>query len=113
MPVGPWYEVGSTRISDADAVSYDVPVTGVGRVCGVSVSSAPNVMTFVTPRRSTWPSSSRQNAFQRRFGSIPLTSTTCRSVPGSCATDSRVVCQSMRRVTPPVRRTCGRVTWKS
>jgi hypothetical protein len=90
-----------------------VPLTGVGRVCGVSVSSAPSVMTFVTPSRSTYPSSSVQNARHRRFGSIPLTSTTCRSVPGICATDSRVVCHSMRRVTPSASFACGRVTWKS
>ena len=44
---------------------------------------------------------------------MPLTSTTCRSVPGSSATESRVVCHSILRVTPSACRTCGRVTWKS
>jgi hypothetical protein len=70
-------------------------------------------MTFVTPSRSTYSSSSAQNERQRRFGSMPLTRTTCRPLPGSLAVESRVVCHSTRRVTPPASRISGRVTWKS
>ncbi len=39
-----------SRASSASALSLDVPLTGTGRVCGVSASSAPSVTTISTPR---------------------------------------------------------------
>jgi hypothetical protein len=90
-----------------------VPVTGTGRVWGVSISSAPSVTTVVTPRASTWPSSSATNLRHLMFGSMPCTRITSAEEPGGLHTDSRVVGQSTLRVTPSTMRTVGRVTWKS
>ena len=60
-------------------------MTGTGRVCGVSASSAPSVTTVVTPSCSMCSSSSAQNRRQRMFGSMPCMSTTSRLAPGRAA----------------------------
>ena len=59
------------------------------------------------------PTSSAQNRRQRMFGSMPLTSTTSRSIWLWVAFSSRVVGQISRWVLPSVTSVTGRVTWKS
>ena len=89
-----------------------MPLTGTGRVCGVSASSAPRVTTISTPSSRATPSSSWQNARQRMVGSMPCTSTTSRVASGMRATEIRVVGQVIVR-TPSSMTTSGRLTWKS
>ena len=69
------------RGAATSSASVALPVTGQGRVCGTSASSAPSVTT------SSMPSSPRNvtimsvNVRQRRFGSMPSSRTTSRSSP--------------------------------
>ena len=65
--------------------SLAVPVTGIGRVCGVSASSAPSVTTTLAPRSSTQASSSAQNERHFMLGSMPRTRMTSRSRSGGDA----------------------------
>ena len=88
-------------------------MTGVGRVCGVSASSAPRATTVCTSSSCRSAISSSQNPRQRMFGSMPRMRTTSRSLPGGRATEMRVVGHSIRRLTPPISDTVGRLTWKS
>jgi hypothetical protein len=74
-----------------------VPLTGTGRVCGLSASSAPSVTTSSTSRAAATASTSSQKPRQRMFGSCPRTSTTSRSLPGGLQTAKRVVGQVSRR----------------
>ena len=94
-------------------MSEEAAVTGTGRVCGASASSAPSSTAVSTPSSSMIPTMSWQKDRQRMFGSMPWISTTSRSEPGSLASDIRVVGQLMRRVLPSTSSTVGRVTWKS
>ena len=97
---------GSSRRSSAAAVaaSLAVPLTGTGRVCGVSASSAPRVATRSIS--SAWaPSmSSSQKPRQRMLGSSPRSTTRSRLASGSRATLRRVVGHSMRRAPPSIER---------
>lgn len=97
----------------ASAASEVTPLTGTGRLCGVSPSSAPRMTTSSTPSSCAKPSSSLQYERQRMLGSIPRTRTRSRGL-GSVTrtTESRVVGQVIRR-TPPSSQTVGRLTWKS
>ena len=61
-------------------------VTGIGRVCGVSASSAPRVTTSSPPSSSQAASSSAQNCRQRMLGSMPRIRITSRSRSGGEAT---------------------------
>ena len=91
--------------------SEDVPVTGTGRVCGESASSAPRVTTISTPSSWQTPRISSANGFQRMFGSMPRMSTTSRPTSGSRAKETRVVGQvTSRRPSSPTE-TVGRLTW--
>ena len=87
-----------------------VPVTGTGRVCGESASSAPSVTIVSTPSSWAYARRSAQKPRQRMFGSIPCTRTRSRAVPGVRTTDKRVVGHSILRVTPSGSVTIGRVT---
>ena len=86
---------------------------GTGRVWGTSASSAPSVTTISTPSRSAASSTPPANVRQRRFGSIPETSTRSRSAVGASAARIVFSGQSTSRVWPSVIRIVGRVTWKS
>ena len=88
-------------------------MTGVGRVCGESDSSAPRVTAVRTPSSRMISSSSSQKPRQRMLGSMPRTSTRSKSAPAGRHTDSRVVGQLIRRDTPSTSETVGRFTWKS
>ena len=89
-------------------------MTGVGRVCGVSDSSAPRVTTGPDVQLAHDAEQlARRTLRQRMFGSMPRTSTRSNSAPGGRQTDSRVVGQLIRRVTPSTSETVGRLTWKS
>ena len=90
-----------------------VPLTWIGRVCGVSASSAPRVTTSSTPSSSAQASSSAQNWRHFMFGSIPRSSTTSRWEPGGRATYTCVEGQVIRRIPSSVALTSGRLTWKS
>ena len=93
--------------------SLAVPETGIGRVCGVSASSAPRVTTSSAPSSSEAASSSAQNCRQRMFGSMPRSRITSRSAPGGEQTDSWVEGQVIRRIPSSPVPTSGRFTWKS
>ena len=82
MPVGPSYVDCSSLSRSTRSGSVAVPVTGIGRVCGVSASSAPRVITSSPPRSSQAASSSAQNCRQRMFGSMPRIRITSRSRSG-------------------------------
>ncbi len=113
IPVGPSYCDVSRPSASATASSVAVPVTGIGRVCGVSASSAPSVTTISTPSSSAKASSSWQKDFQRMLGSMPWTSTTSRCCSGSRATVTRVVGHSSSRAPEAPKAIVGRLTWKS
>ncbi len=93
--------------------SVAVPETGIGRVCGVSASSAPRVTTSSAPSSSEAASSSAQNCRQRMLGSIPRSRMTSRVAPGGEQTESCVEGQVIRRMPSSVLPTVGRLTWKS
>ena len=103
---------GGLRASPAD---YKGPtgITGTGRVCGESASSAPSSTTISARSSVKAPTSSVQNRRQRMFGSIPWTRTTSRSTAFFAGVSSRVVGQTRLRVAPSVTSVTGRVTWKS
>ncbi len=88
-------------------------VTGTGRVCGESASSAPSSTTISARNSVKAATSSAQNRRQRMFGSIPCTRTTSRSAGFPVAASSRVVGHTSRCVAPSVTSVTGRVTWKS
>ena len=50
MPVGPSYRESWRPSSSTSLGSVAAPVTGAGRVCGTSASSAPSMTTSSTPR---------------------------------------------------------------
>ncbi len=85
-------------------------MTWMGRVCGVSDSSAPSVITVRTSSVRTTSRISSQNARQRMFGSMPRTRTRSNSAPGGRHHEMRVVGQVMRRDTPSTSDTVGRLT---
>ena len=93
--------------------SVAVPVTGIGRVCGVSASRAPRVTTSSPPSSSQAASSSAQNCRHRMLGSMPRTRTTSRSRSGGEATAIWVLGQVIRRWPRSSVPTIGRLTWKS
>ena len=97
MPVGPSYVDCSSLSRSTSSGSVAVPVTGIGRVCGVSASSAPSVTTSSPPRSSHAASSSAQNWRQRMLGSMPRTRITSRSRSGGEATAIWVLGQVIRR----------------
>lgn len=113
MPVGPSYLVSSRSMVRARSGSDVTPLTGTGRVCGVSPSSAPSTTTISTPSSWANPRISLQNERQRIDGSMPRTRTRSRGLsPPIRTTESLVVGQVILR-TPPSRKTVGRLTWKS
>ena len=89
------------------------PLTGTGRVCGVSASSAPSVTTSVTPASRASPSTVEQKCFQRKFGSGALNSSTSRSDERGRACHRVGVGQCSTRAPSSSGCTMGRVTWKS
>ena len=113
MPVGPSYVDCSSLSRSTRSGSVAVPVTGTGRVCGVSASSAPRVTTSPPPSSSHAASSSAQNCRHRMLGSMPRISTTSRSRSGGEATAIWVDGQVMRRCPISSLPTIGRLTWKS
>ena len=113
MPVGPSYVAGSSFSRSSRSSSVAVPLTWIGRVCGVSASSAPSVTTSSTPRSSAQASSSAQNWRHRMFGSMPRNRTTSRCEPGGRATYTWVEGHVIRRIPSSVAPTSGRLTWKS
>ncbi len=113
MPVGPSYLVSSRSIRWARSASDVTPLTGTGRVCGVSPSRAPRTTTSSTPSSCAKPRISLQNERHRMDGSIPRTSTRSRGFsPPTRTTDNLVVGHVTLR-TPPSSHTVGRFTWKS
>ena len=86
MPVGPSYVDCSSLSRSSRSSSVAVPLTWIGRVCGVSASSAPRVSTSSTPSVSIAASTSAVNCRQRMLGSMPRSSTTSRCAPGGRAT---------------------------
>ena len=88
-------------------------MTGTGRVCGESASSAPSRITSSTFSSAKDATSSSQKPRQRMFGSMPCTRTRSRPRPAGRARLSRVVGQTRRSVFPSVTSMTGRVTWKS
>ena len=107
MPVGPSYvELASPwRLisSGSDALAE----TGTGRVCGVSASSAPIVITSSDSYLRASSTIVSENARQRMFGSVP--STIRRSCDGDANTS--VTGHSSRRTSPSTSCTVGRVCW--
>ena len=97
MPVGPSYVDCSSLSRSTRSGSVAVPVTGIGRVCGVSASRAPRVITSSPPRSSQAARISAQNCRQRMFGSMPRTRITSRSRSGGEAIASCVLGQVIRR----------------
>ena len=97
MPVGPSYVDCSSLSRSTRSGSVAVPVTGIGRVCGVSARRAPSVITSSPPRSSQAASSSAQNWRQRMFGSMPRIRITSRSRSGGEATAICVLGQVIRR----------------
>jgi len=65
--------------------TFDLVVTGAGRVCGTSASSEPSVTSSSTPSSRESPSTRFVNVFQRRFGSTPSRMIASRPPPGSGA----------------------------
>ena len=93
-------------------------MTGTGRVCGESASSAPGRMTISAPRLVKPLTRSLQNPRQRMFGSMPRTrmmsAARCGPSLGGLAPRERlVVGQTSRRVLPSLTSSTGRLTWKS
>ena len=113
MPVGPSYVDSSSLSRSTSSGSVAVPVTGTGRVCGVSASSAPRVTTIWPPRSSAAASSSAQNCRQRMFGSMPRIRMTSRCRSGGLAIAICVLGQVMLRWPRSSVPTSGRLTWKS
>ena len=110
MPVGPSYREVSRPYARAESASYAEPVTGVGRVCGVSASSAPerddDRHVELGEDRDQLVAERRATACSAR---CPRIRTTSRSLPGGRATEIRVVGHSIRRLTPPISDTVGPV----
>jgi hypothetical protein len=88
-------------------------LTGIGRVCGESASSAPRSTTISASSSVKASTSSAQKRRQRMFGSIPWTSITSRPAGFLVGFSSRVVGQTRLCVAPSVTSVTGRVTWKS
>ena len=86
MPVGPSYVDGSRPSSAPSAASDVAPVTGTGRVCGMSESSAPRVTTVDTSSSAASPRISRTNCCHFMLGSMPCTRTMSRGYRGTRAT---------------------------
>jgi hypothetical protein len=113
MPVGPSYRDRSRPSASIVSGSEAVPLTGTGRVCGLSASSAPSVMTSSTSSWAAIVTSSSQKPRQRMFGSRPAHEHHVAVGVGQRQTETRVVGQVIRRVAPSTSETCGRLTWKS
>ena len=113
MPVGPSYVDCSSLSRSTSSGSVAVPETGIGRVCGVSASSAPRVTTSRPPRSSQAASSSAQNSRHFMFGSMPRSRMMSRSRSGGEAIASWVPGQVIRRCPAGSVPTIGRLTWKS
>ena len=88
-------------------------VTGTGRVCGESASSAPSSTTISTPSSVKDSTSSSQNARQRMLGSIPCTSTMSRSAASGWPRTAAWSARPGARSGPSDTSMTGRVTWKS
>ncbi|BDH57490.1 hypothetical protein MTP03_24290 [Tsukamurella sp. PLM1] len=113
IPVGPSYRFSSSPNRLAESASYPAPVTGTGRVCGVSARSDPRITTLSILSSVNTAISWSQKARQRKLGSMPRSSTTSRSALGGRHTDSVVDGHSTARVTPSICLIVGRLTWKS
>ena len=102
---------GAALAADPYKIDVVVPMTGTGRVWGVSESRAPRVMTIWTSSSAARPRISRTNCCHFMFGSMPCTSTMSRGKSGTLAMYSRVLGQvSCLRPSSPVPM-CGRFTW--
>src|SRR5829696_6459354 len=93
------------------AVSCAVPMTEVGRVWGTSARRAPRVSTMRASRSRATPTTWSQKVRQRRWGSVP--STTTASTPATDPALSWVPGHEISRVSPSTRWTDGRVEVKS
>ena len=71
------------------------------------------MITVPTPSSRARSMISAQKARQRMFGSMPRTRMRSCADPGGRQRVSRVVGQSMARLTPSTIRAVGRDTWKS
>ena len=69
--------------------------------------------TISTSSRSAASITASAKVRQRRFGSMPETSTRSRSAVGASAAKTVLAGQSTSRAWPSVIRIVGRVTWKS
>ena len=89
-------------------------MTGVGRVCGVSDSSAPSSTTVSHPELADDLQDLLAEAAPAHVG---LDAAHQHHVvarrPGGRHTENRVVGHSTRRDTPSTSETVGRLTWKS
>ena len=111
MPVGPFV----LRASEVEAFdqrsSVAVPISGTGRECGTSASSAPSEIAIVAPKRSAMPSICSQNSAppERRLGAEDQdhvgAGQRCRPDADGGPHDRAVLISS--------RRTCGRTVAKS
>ena len=113
MPVGPSYVDISSLSRSTSSGSVAVPLTGTGRVCGVSASRAPSVTTIWPPRSSAAASSSAQNCRHRMLGSMPRIKMTSRRRSGGLAIAIWVLGQVICRWPRSSVLTSGRLTWKS
>ena len=90
-----------------------MPITDTGAACDTSASSAPRVMASRTPHASATATTCSQNVRQRSWGSVPSSSTTSVSVPGTVAVLNSKAGHTISRWWPSSRRTRGRVAEKS
>ena len=102
-PVGPSYRTAQVRaVAPTAWSSDDVPVTGSGRVCGVSASSAPSMHDHLARRARG--STSRISLAERPPAHVRLDAAHRAPRrgrrPGGRHTENRVVGHSTRRVTP-------------
>ena len=96
----------------ASTSSVAEPVQRIGRECGVSPSSAPSVTTISEPVVRATATTSSQNAFHFRLGSMPSSRT--RSRPEAMRVAENVSAgQFTVRNTPSISSTVGRAAWKS
>ena len=86
---------------------------GTGRVWETSAISEPSVITSSTSSASAAVATVSEKVRQRRFGSVPSSSTRSRSAVGTRTAMRLFSGHSIRRVSPSSRMIVGRVDWKS
>ena len=86
---------------------------GTGSVWETSAISEPSVITSSTSSASAAVATVSEKVRQRRFGSVPSSSTRSRSAAGTRTAMKLFSGHSIRRVSPAVIVIVGRVDWKS